>query len=57
MDLQAWVKKGKEKLLKLGWKEWSMLLVAGLCCLVIVLPIQKEKPSETADATPAKMPT
>ena len=38
MDLQAWVQKLKEKLLKFGVKEWGMLLVAGICCLVIVLP-------------------
>lgn len=43
MDLQKWVTKGKEKLLSFGVKEWGMLLVAGLCCLVIVFPTKKEE--------------
>ncbi len=39
MDLQAWVSKLRKKLLGFGVKEWGMLLVAGICCLVIVLPL------------------
>lgn len=49
MDLQEWVKKGKEKLGSLGVKEWGMILIAGLCCLVIVFPMEKtgeENPAE-----------
>ena len=38
MDLQVWVTKGKEKLRSFGVKEWGMLLIAGLCCLIIVFP-------------------
>ncbi len=38
MDLQMWVKQGKEKLLSFGVKEWGMLLLAGICCLIIVVP-------------------
>ena len=41
MDLQAWVKKGREKLLSFGLKQWGMLLIAGLCCLVIVFPFEE----------------
>ena len=43
MDLQTWGKKLRKKLLGLGVKEWGMLLVAGICCLVIVLPFQGEE--------------
>lgn len=42
MDLQAWVAKGKEKLLSFGLKEWSMVLIVGLCCLIIVFPMGNE---------------
>lgn len=46
MDLQAWVAKGKEKLLSFGLKEWGMVLVAGLCCLIIVFPMGNEEPED-----------
>lgn len=43
MELQDWITKGKEKLLSLGIKQWAMLLLAGICCLVIVFPMGDEK--------------
>ena len=43
MDLQMWVKKGKEKLRSFGVKEWAMVLVTGLCCLIIVFPMGNGK--------------
>lgn len=43
MDLQAWVAKGKEKLHSFGLKEWAMVLVAGLCCVIIVFPFGNEE--------------
>ena len=46
MDLQTWVTKGKEKLLSFGFKEWGMLLIAGLCCLIIVFPFDPEEESD-----------
>ena len=39
MDLQEIMSKGKEKLFSLGIKQWVMLLLAGVCCLVIVFPM------------------
>ena len=47
MDLQVWVKKGKEKLRSLGLKEWGMVLIAGICCLVIVFPVGDKEKKET----------
>ena len=47
MNLQAWIEKGKEKVLSLGVKQWGMFLVAGLCCLVIVFPMGDKKESES----------
>ena len=41
MDLQVWVKKGKDKLCSFGIKEWGMVLAAGICCLIIVFPTEK----------------
>lgn len=49
MDLQVWLKKGKEKLAALGVKEWGMVLIAGLCCLVIVFPMGKTGEEEAAE--------
>lgn len=43
MNLQEWIAKGKEKLLSLGIKQWGMLLLTGICCLVIVFPMGKEE--------------
>ena len=43
MDLQAYLLRGKEKLLSLGVKQWGMLLLAGICCIVIVFPMGGEK--------------
>ena len=43
MDLQEKIEKGKEKLLSMGIKQWGMLLLAGICCLVIVFPMEKEE--------------
>lgn len=52
MDLQEWVKKGREKLASLGIKEWGMLLLAGLCCLIIVFPMgEKEEIQEKTEVT------
>ena len=42
MNLQTWVKRGKEKLLSFGVKEWSMVLIVGICCLVLVFPFGEE---------------
>ena len=39
MDLQEIIAKGKKKLMALGIKQWAMLLLAGVCCLVIVFPM------------------
>ena len=43
MDLQTWVEKGKKKLHSFGLKEWGMILIAGLCCLIIVFPPGQEE--------------
>ncbi len=51
MDLQAWVTKGKEKLRTLGIKEWGMLLLAGICCLVIVFPMGDDATEEDKGST------
>ena len=49
MDLREWGTKAKEKLVSLGLKEWSMLLIAGVCCLIIVFPFgdKEEEPVES----------
>ena len=45
MNLKEWGEKVREKVLTFGLKEWGMLLVAGLCCLIIVFPFDNpEKP-------------
>lgn len=41
MDLQEWVKKCLEKLRSFGIKQWGMVLIVGLCCLIIVFPTEK----------------
>ena len=47
MDLKEWLAKGKEKVFSFGIKQWGMLLLAGICCLVIVFPMgYEEKESE-----------
>ncbi len=51
MDLQAWVTKGKEKLRSFGVKEWGMILIAGLCCLVIVFPFGTEEEESEPEKT------
>lgn len=43
MDLGELAAKGKEKALSLGIKQWGVLLLAGICCLVIVLPMGNEE--------------
>lgn len=43
MDLQMWIKKGKNKLLSFGLKEWGMVLIVGICCLIIVFPSEKKQ--------------
>jgi len=48
-DLQAWVTIGKERLRSMGIKQWALLLVAGLCCLVIVFPMGKENDGQEQD--------
>ena len=50
MDLQEIISKGKEKLFSLGIKQWVMLLLAGVCCLVIVFPMG-DKDSGTINET------
>lgn len=56
MDLQAWVTKGKEKLRSLGLKEWGMILIAGLCCLIIVFPFGTEAKNDGQDRTEYQVP-
>ena len=54
MDLQEKVAKGKEILLSMSIKQWGMLLLAGICCLVIVFPMEKEEkesPKENSGKT------
>ena len=46
MNLQEWIKKGKEKLLSLGVRQWGMLLLAGVCCLVIVFPMGEKNEND-----------
>ena len=48
MDLQEKIAKGKEKLRSMGIRQWGMLLLAGICCMVIVFPMEKQenKPKE-----------
>ena len=53
MDLQEKIAKGKEKLLSMGIRQWGMLLLAGICCLVIVFPMEKEE-KETKKETSSK---
>lgn len=43
MNLQEWLAKGKDKILSFSIKQWGMLLLAGICCMVIVLPMGKEE--------------
>ena len=43
MDVRSWLEKGKEKILSLGVKQWGMMLLAGICCLIIVFPMGDEK--------------
>jgi stage III sporulation protein AG len=38
MNPREWIEKGKNKLLSFGIKQWGILLLAGICCLVIVYP-------------------
>ena len=54
MNLQVWAAKGMEKLRSFGIKEWGMLLIAGVCCLVIVFPTGKETTEEKQDKTGEK---
>ena len=49
MDLQAWIAKGKEKVLSLGVKQWGMLLLAGVCCLVIVFPMGEKEDGSVSE--------
>lgn len=49
MDLQEWGKKLQKKILGFGIKEWGMLLVAGICCLVIVFPAGHGTKEETQE--------
>lgn len=51
MDLQAWVTKAKEKLHSFGIKEWAMILIAGLCCVIIVFPFGKEETTSGQSGT------
>ncbi len=51
MNLQT--KKWKEKIKNLGIKEWSVLLLAGVCCLIIVLP-SKPKQEEVKEIVEEK---
>ena len=40
------MEKLKEKLRGFGLKEWGMILIAGLCCLIIVLPAEEKESTE-----------
>ncbi len=51
MDLQAWVTKGMEKIRSLGLKQWGMILIVGVCCLIIVFPAGEEKDNKNPGAT------
>ena len=46
MDLQVWAVKGKEKLRSMGVKQWGVLLLAGICCLIIVFPTGEKKENQ-----------
>ena len=57
MDLKEWMTKGKEKMLSLSIKQWGILLLAGICCLVIVYPmgngekdVQEEKGNQVMES-------
>jgi len=54
MDLQKWVKKGREKISSLGIKEWGMVLLVGLCCLIIVFPVKKQEEAEEKRSEPVQ---
>ena len=56
MKLQEWLEKGKEKLLSLGIKQWAMLLLMGICCMVIVFPMGgEEKESSESEGNLAEI--
>lgn len=48
-DPQMWVTVWKEKIRSMGIKQWGMLLIAGLCCLIIVFPMGKDKDVQKQD--------
>lgn len=48
-DPQMWVTVWKEKIHSMGIKQWGMLLIAGLCCLIIVFPMGKDKDVQKQD--------
>lgn len=50
MDLQKMVTKWKEKLRSLGIKQWALILLAGVCCLVIVFPMGEDT-KDSAEVT------
>ena len=56
MNLQELIATGKEKLLSLGLKQWGMLLLAGICCLVIVFPMGKEEEESKEESVKQNMP-
>lgn len=46
MKIKEWIEKAKERFRGFGIKEWGILLVIGICCLIIVIPAQKEEDAE-----------
>lgn len=49
MNLQEILKKGKEKLLSFGIKQWGLLLLAGICCIIIAFPTKTEKEEQAVN--------
>ena len=43
MNLRKLLETGRKKIESFGVKEWGMLLLAGVCCLVIVLPGEQKQ--------------
>lgn len=46
MTAKEWMLKTKERVGKFGIKEWAMVLIAGVCLLVLVLPSEGKKAEE-----------
>ncbi len=46
MDLRQWAEKLLGKVKGFGIKEWGMVLAAGVCCLILALPMEKQEDEE-----------